>query len=182
MNTSPHPSADSLPAHVPPERVRPYPLILGAFSDEDPFKTIIPKLHEEPEVFYALQAYPGHTPAWIFRKARDLNAIYMDTEHFSSRGFSPFAMLLGETWENLPAETDPPMHALYRGMVNPLFMPKKMQAMDEHIREFARDYIAKFKDKGECDFMADFAFRFPIAVFLELMDMPLERVDEFLEW
>jgi cytochrome P450 len=30
--------------------------------------------------------------------------------------------------------------------------------------------------------MADFAFEFPIKVFLELMDLPLEMTAEFLEW
>jgi cytochrome P450 len=30
--------------------------------------------------------------------------------------------------------------------------------------------------------MSEFAFRFPIAVFLELMGLPLERIDEFLAW
>lgn len=175
-------NAAQIPAHVPHELIRPYPLIQGAFSDEDPFKTIIPQLHQGPEVFYALQAFPGHTPAWIFRKSKDLAAIYMDNEHFTTKDFAPFAGLVGDSWCVLPVETDPPMHTLYRTMVNPLFMPKKMQAMEGRVRHFAREYILKFKDRGECEFMGEFAFRFPIAVFLELMDLPLERVDEFLEW
>ncbi|MEC9358161.1 MAG: cytochrome P450 [Pseudomonadota bacterium] len=172
-----------IPPHVSPELIRPYPLIMGAMTDEHPYKTIIPRQHEEqPEVFYALHAYPGFTPAWIFRKARDLNAIYQDNEHFTAKGLSPFAMLVGDTWSTLPVESDPPTHMLYRSVMNPLFSPKKMQALEERVREIARGYIAKFKDKGECELMSEFAFRFPIAVFLELMDMPLDRVEEFLKW
>ena len=117
-----------------------------------------------------------------FAAPRIWHAIYQDTEHFSNKDFAPFAKLLGDSWNLLPAETDPPMHALYRAMVNPLFAPRKMQAMDNRVREFARGYIAKFKDRGECEFMSELAFRFPIAVFLELMDLPLERIDEFLQW
>ena len=171
-----------VPAHVPRELIRSYPLIMGAFSDEDPFKTIIPKLQLEPEVFYGLNAFPGPEHAWIFRKSKDLTAIYLDTEHFTNHDFSPFARLVGDTWPVLPVEIDPPMHSKYRAMVNPLFMPRKMQAMDDHVRQFARDYIGKFKDRGECEFMSEFAFRFPIAVFMELMGLPADRVDEFLEW
>jgi cytochrome P450 len=167
---------------VPRELVRDYPFKLGATCDENPFDTLVPKVHEGPEVFYTPHVYPGFRPAWIFRRAKDLAAIYQDTEHFSNKDFAPFAQLVGDTWSSLPAETDPPMHGLYRAMVNPLFAPRKIATLDNRVREFARGYINQFKDKGECEFMSDFAFRFPIAVFLELMNLPLERVDEFLEW
>jgi cytochrome P450 len=171
-----------IPPHVPRERVHDYPFMLGATCDENPFDTLVPKVHAGPEVFYTPRVYPGFRPAWIFRRAKDLATIYQDTEHFSNKDFAPFAMLVGDTWSSLPAETDPPMHGLYRAMVNPLFAPRKIVALENRVREFARDYIAQFKDKGECEFMSEFAFRFPIAVFLELMNLPLDRIDEFLEW
>jgi cytochrome P450 len=181
MNAAATPAA-IIPAHVPRELVRDYPFVLGATCDENPFDTLVPKVHEGPEVFYTPFVYPGHRPGWVFRRAKDLAAIYQDTKNFSNKDFAPFAKLLGDSWNLLPAETDPPMHALYRAMVNPLFAPRKMQALDDHVREFARGYIAKFKDRGECEFMSELAFRFPIAVFLELMDLPLDRIDEFLQW
>jgi cytochrome P450 len=171
-----------IPAHVPHELIRPYALVMGAITAEDPFKTIIPRLQLEPEVFYALHAYPGETPSWIFRKSEDLTAIYLDNEHFTTNGSAPFAPVIGETWLLLPSDIDPPMHGKYRAMVNPLFMQRKMQAMDERVRQFAREYIANFRHKGECEFMSEFAFRFPIAVFMELMGLPSGRVEEFLEW
>jgi cytochrome P450 len=157
-------------------------LAIAYKKEKDPYKTIIPAFQQEPEAYYALSAFPGGENAWIFRKSKALSAIYLDTEHFTNKDFSPFAQLVGDTWPVLPVEIDPPMHGKYRAMINPLFAPKKMQAMDEQVRQFARDYIAKFKDKGECEFMGEFAFRFPIAVFMELMGLPLDRVEEFLEW
>jgi cytochrome P450 len=181
MNTAGANTAE-IPPHVPRERVHDYPFRLGATCDENPFDILVPKVHEGPEVFYTPCVYPGFRPAWIFRRAKDLATIYQDTEHFSNKDFAPFAMLVGDTWSSLPAETDPPMHALYRAMVNPLFAPRKIAALDNRVREFARDYVGRFKGKGKCEFMSEFAFRFPIAVFLELMNLPLERIDEFLEW
>lgn len=172
----------AVPAHVPPDLVRHYPLILGEATFEDPFKEMIPRIHEGPDAFYSTDVYPGRQPGWVFRRSKDLQAIYMDTEHFSSKDFAPFAKLIGDNWSQIPAETDPPMHALYRAIVNPLFAPKKMAELESRVREFARGYIAKFKDRGECEFMGDFAFRFPIAVFLELMGLPLDQVDQFLAW
>jgi cytochrome P450 len=176
------PQTVTIPPHIPRELVRDYPFQLGATCDDDPFATLVPRIHEGPEVFYTPYVYPGARPAWVFRRAKDLAAIYQDTEHFSNKGFAPFAALIGESWGSLPAETDPPMHGLYRAMVNPLFAPRKMLALEGRVREIARSYIAQFKDRGECEFMSELAFRFPIAVFLELMDLPMERVEEFLEW
>jgi cytochrome P450 len=155
---------------------------LGSLTDENPFETIVPRLHAEPDVFYSPEGYPGHRPVWIFRHLRDQQAIYMDTESFSSKDFAPFAKLLGENWSQIPAETDPPLHGLYRQIMNPLFAPKKMAELEDRVRQFAREAIAKFKHKGECDFMAELALQFPIQVFLELMGLPLEQLPKFMAW
>lgn len=177
----PAPSAP-LPAHVPPSLVRDYPLVLGGMTLENPFDRIVPEIAAGPEVLYATNVYPGGGPGWVFRRAEDLKTIYRDTEHFSSKGFSPFSMLIGESWSQIPAETDPPEHAGYRAMINPLLAPGTIAKLDAKVRAYAQGYIAEFKDKGSCDFMADFAFKFPIAVFLELMGLPQEDVDQLLAW
>jgi len=139
-------------------------------------------VHDGPDIFYAPHAYPGATPAWIVRRMEDLRKIYFDTETFSSKDFSPFAKLIGETWTNLPAEIDPPDHAKYRAFVNPLFTPAAMAKLENKIRGYAVDYIEGFRESGNCEFMSDFAFEFPIKVFLELMDFPLSNTKQFLEW
>jgi len=177
----PNPSA-AIPAHVPPHLVGEYPLVLGATTFDNPFHKLIPQLMEGPEVMWVPNGYLGHFPAWVFRRAKDLQQIYLDNEHFSSKDFAPFAKLLGENWNNVPAEVDPPMHGLFRNMVNPRFTPRRMAALEGRVREFAQFYINKFKDKGHCEFMNEFAFRFPINVFLELMGLPMDKVDTFLEW
>src|SRR3546814_4848397 len=79
------------------------------------------------------------SPAWIVRKAADLQAIYSDTVNFSNKDFAPFAQLVGESWSSLPAETDPPMHGLYRKWINPVFTPKAMRELEEKITNYARD-------------------------------------------
>ena len=170
------------PKHVPEALIRPFPFIFGTTTDKDPFNDLAAQVHEGPDIFYALHAYPGGTPAWIVRKTQDLRNIYFDTEHFSNKDFSPFSKLIGETWNNLPAETDPPMHALYRAFVNPIFTPKAMAKLEDRIRQYAVEFIEPFHSNGACEFMSDFAFEFPIKVFMELMGLPLERTKQFLEW
>jgi hypothetical protein len=46
----------------------------------------------------------------------------------------------------------------------------------------ANQLIDGLINKGECDFVKDFALRYPTAIFLELMGLPLDRLDDFLVW
>ncbi|MCB2044607.1 MAG: cytochrome P450 [Novosphingobium sp.] len=171
-----------IPDHVPSSLVRPFPYVFGMTTAADPFGEWAAAVHDGPEIFYAPHAYPGATPAWIVRRVEDLRKIYFDTETFSSKDFSPFAKLIGDTWTNLPVEIDPPNHAKYRAFINPLFTPSAMAKLEDRIRGYAVEYIEGFCERGECEFMADFAFEFPIKVFLELMDFPLSNTRQFLEW
>jgi cytochrome P450 len=171
-----------IPDHVPPALVRPFPYVFGMTTRDDPFAGWATAVHEGPDVFYAPHAYPGATPAWIVRRVEDLRKIYFDTDTFSSKDFSPYSKMIGDTWTNTPAEVDPPEHAKYRAFVNPLFTPKAMAKLEDRIRSYAVEYVESFRNRGSCEFMTDFAFEFPIKVFLELMEFPLSNTKQFLEW
>jgi len=171
------------PAHVPPELVRETPFVFGTITEADPYNEWVPAIHEGPDIFYAPNAFPGpQQGSWIVRRMEDARAIYLNTDSFTSRDFSPFSKLIGDTWTNLPVEFDPPEHQKYRMFANPLFAPAAMARLEDKIRQYAVEYIEAFKASGECEFMSQFAFEFPIKVFLELMGLPLERAPEFLEW
>jgi cytochrome P450 len=171
----------ALPDHVPPDLVRPYPYILGHTTTAEPH-SFIAAIHEGPEVFWAENSVSGYRGSWVPRRAEDLQKIYFDSEHYTVRGFAPFSKMVGDTWYLVPAEVDPPHHSVLRAMVNPVFSPRKMAELEEKIRGYARDYVAGFRDRGGCEFMRDFAFEFPIKVFLELMGLPQERTAQFMEW
>ncbi len=171
-----------IPDHVPQDIVRHFPYIFGTTTTDDPFGAFARDVHQGPELIFAPHAYPGGTPAWIPRTMEDLRAIYLDTEHFSSTDFSPYSKLIGANWINSPAELDPPAHGPFRQMVNPAFTPKAMAALEERIRDYAVGYVDGFAANGRCEFMSEFAFEFPIRVFMELMGLPHDRMKEFLEW
>ncbi|KJS05061.1 MAG: cytochrome P450 [Gammaproteobacteria bacterium BRH_c0] len=180
--TSPSSQAASIPAHVPADLVESFPLVMGQYSAENPFARIVPEACKGPDVAYALDIVPGGGSAWILRRKEDLHALYFDTEHFSSKGYSSFAKFIGETWNQVPTELDPPEHTLFRVALNPLFSPPKMMKMEDDIRHRARHLINQFKDRGSCELMGDFAFPFPVAIVLDLMNLPQERMDEFRLW
>ncbi len=175
------PSSAKLPPHVPSDLVRPFPYILGATTTLQPH-SFIAEIHEGPAIFWAENAFNGMQGAWIPRRTEDLHKIYFDHEHFTMRGFAPFASMIGDSWYLVPAEVDPPHHGLLRAAVNPLFTPKRMSRLEEQIRIYAREAILAFRDRGACELMADFAFEFPIRVFLELMGLPQAEVGQFLAW
>jgi cytochrome P450 len=172
---------EPIPAHVPRELVRPFPYILGAKSKAKPH-SFIKTIHEGPEVFWAERCFNGVRGTWVPRRLEDLQKVYHDTEHYTSRGFVTFAELIGETWYFVPAELDPPKHSLMRAAINPLFTPKRMAALEDKIRAYAREAVAAFRDRGSCEFMSDFAFEFPVKVFLEMMGLPQSGVKQFLAW
>ena len=148
---------------------------------DNPHETIIPAIHAGPAVFYA-DNVTLNQPGWVVRRAEDLRKIYADTENYHKRGNTGFAQMIGEDWDIIPTELDPPVHTAYRSALNPLYAPSQMMKLDIKVRERARELIARFKDKGECEFVADFAILFPITIFLEMIDLPVDRLGQFLEW
>ena len=172
---------EPVPAHVPPELVRPFPYVLGATSKARPHG-FIKTIHEGPEVFWAERCFNGLRGAWVVRGLEALQQIYQDTEHYTACGLVPFATLIGDHWHLALLETDPPMHSLLRAAINPLFTPRRVAELEDRIRIYAREDILAFRDRGACEFMNDFAFEFPVKVFLELMGLPQSGAKQFLAW
>ena len=172
----------SRPDHVPEALVRDYPFKLRGATVSVLPRTLIPELHGNPPIFWAEGVHPMLPGAWVPRTYKELQQIYQDTDHFTVRGTSQFAQMIGEDWYPIPHETDHPLHSKYRMLLNPMFAPKYITQLEGRIRQFAQDKLLELKPKGECDFVSEFAFEFPIRVFLELMGMPQEDMATFLEW
>ena len=171
-----------IPDHVPPELVIDYPLSIRALTYENPFETLIPDLHKGPAAFMAPTGYLSHAPGWVFRRAQDVKAIFEDTKNFSKKGNTNFAAMIGEEWDVIPTELDPPRHTAIRRVLNPMFTPVKVAQLEKKVRDTAKAYIAKFKDRGHCELISEFATPYPVSIFLDLLGLPQERMEQFLEW
>ena len=167
------------PAHVPPELVRPFPFYVGAKTKLDPH-SLIAAVHAEPPVFWAETTSIGS--AWVPRRMEDLRQIYLDNDNFTVSGGAFFSSMIGQTWVNVPSEIDPPLHTVIRSAINPLFIPRRMAELEDRVRHYAREAIARFKDQGHCELMNQFAFEFPIRVFIDLMGLPQSEMQQFLDW
>lgn len=89
---------------------------------------------------------------------------------------------LGTPRPLIPLQVDPPDHARYRRLLDPLFGPKQVAAMEDEIRLLARRLLADLVGRGSCDFHAEFAVPFPCTIFLRLMGLPLADLDQFMAW
>ena len=49
-------------------------------------------------------------------------------------------------------------------------------------RERCVSLIDGFAGTGHCDFLRDFAWRYPTTIFMELMGLPLDGLEQFLDW
>jgi len=175
--------AQMLPDHVPPELARPFALTPRKAVNVNPYTDIIPELHRGPAIFYGTDIFPGPGGGgWVIRRAEDLKAVYDNTVDFVKKGNGQFASMVGETWDVIPTELDPPRHTAFRKALNPVFSPKNMNALDSLVSERAQTYIAKFKDRGEVEFVKEFAIPYPVSIFLDLLGLPQDRMDQFLDW
>ena len=172
-----------IPDHVPEDLVvHDFPMRMGSYTEDDPFETMVPSVCEGPDIFFAANSVPGGGHAWVLRRFEVMKELYSDTEHFSNKGFSGLANLIGENWNLVPAEQDDPEHTQYRRMLNPVFAPASVAKMDADVRSAAQDQMKNLEGKTSCDFIQDFATGFPVGVVLNLMELPKERLWDFMEW
>ena len=105
-----------------------------------------------------------------------LNAAAKRPDLFSSEGIYN----LGNARPLIPLAVDPPGHAKYRKVLDPLFAPKRMEAMEAAIAERANHFLDPIVERGQCEYHDDFAVPFPSSIFLELMGLPWDELDVLL--
>jgi cytochrome P450 len=82
----------------------------------------------------------------------------------------------------IPLYYDPPEHSEYRQILLPLFSPRQVETLTPRLTALADDLIDQFCERGECDYIADFAGPFPAIAFLTLMGWPLDERETFSGW
>jgi len=173
-----------VPDHVPGELVREFSIYDSPGLTPTPFgnpQAAISYVREYPPIFYSpSNAYDG-SGSWVAVRAEDQRRILGDPGNFSSRR-GHFDQTIGEHFILLPLEADPPHHTHLRMLLNPLFSPRRIDAMETDTRQRAVDLIEGLKARGSCDVMHDFAFPFAVGVFLQFLGMSQARRDEFVSW
>jgi cytochrome P450 len=77
---------------------------------------------------------------------------------------------------------DPPEHRQHRGIVNRGFTPRRIAALEPHIRQSANELVSRFEEQGECELMEAFANPLPVGAIVELLGLDPARLDDFKRW
>ncbi|UXJ50277.1 cytochrome P450 [Pseudomonas citronellolis] len=158
------PATWTVPEHVPEERVVDFDFMHppGAESDvHAAWKT----LHNGPDVVWS----PYNGGHWIATRAEDIETIQKDHSRFSH---ARVTVPRSDDVRLVPLELDPPEHTAYRTLITPPFLPQAIASMESDVRALTIELIEGFKDKGECEFVSEFAKMLPIVIFLRLVDLP----------
>jgi cytochrome P450 len=140
---------------------------------------------EEPQPMYKMLREsnpvfrPGPQGPVVLSRLADIEMALKRTDMFSS---NMDAVDLGNIRPLIPLQIDPPEHAKYRRILDPLFTPREMAGREPAVTALVNEIIDGFADRGECDFHAEFAVPLPCTVFLQLLGLPLEDLDKFLAW
>ena len=150
-------------------------------SEELVFDPYAYAFHEDPYPTYTRlrdEAPAYHNPEmgfWALSRHEDVLAGFRDSTRFSSsHGVSldpaasgPYAY---KTMSFLAM--DPPRHGRMRGLVSRGFTPRRVVELEPSIRALARRYLDEVVERGEFDFIGDFAGKLPMDVISELIGVP----------
>jgi cytochrome P450 len=100
----------------------------------------------------------GSNPGVLLSRKEDIDFALRHTEIFSS---NVDAVDLKNKRPMIPLQIDPPEHKKFRKLLDPIFAPRKMAAMDEQVSELVNHLIDGFIDRGEVDFAKEFSVPFP---------------------
>jgi cytochrome P450 len=141
---------------------------------EDRMQARVAELAEIGPVVYTAR-YGGH---WVVTHFDEVREVLADPATFSSY---PNNLVDAGMGKFIPLELDGPEHLAYRNVLQPLFNPSRMKPIEDEIRTISNELIDEFIERGECDFVAEFAHELPARVFLALMGWPLEDAPLFSE-
>ncbi|HEY6474676.1 MAG TPA: cytochrome P450 [Acidimicrobiales bacterium] len=153
----------------------------------DPMMAMGPEMAANPQpLFKGLRAempimpidMPSGVKGVLLTKKEDIMVALRQPDVFSS---NMDAVDLKNKRPMIPLQIDPPDHKKYRKLLDPIFAPRKMAAMDEEVSALVNQLIDKFIDRGEVDFAKEFSVPFPSEVFITLLGLPLEELPTFIK-
>ncbi|KWV91315.1 cytochrome P450 [Erythrobacter sp. YT30] len=91
--------------------------------------------------------------------------------------------ILAEGWPDVPTllTADHPVHTRNRKLVNLAFSMKRVNAIEEEMRSKSIELIEKMAEKGEGDFVADFAIPLPVHMIAGQIGLD-ENMEQVKKW
>jgi cytochrome P450 len=163
------------------------------------FDFFSPEVIESPYEFYEsirreapVYQLPG-TDIYMISRWEDIRRINRDTVTFSNnfqdllKGADPCpeaAAIYAKGFEQPPTllTLDPPEHKVFRSLINKVFSSARVEKMHAYIEQVVDELIDDFIDKGECEFVRDFATPLPVFVIADQLGVPREDLRRIKAW
>jgi len=159
------------------------------------FQLLDPKVHADPFPFYrrlreeAPVTWDPFMHTWVVTRYEDVHFVLKEfsadrtpdpkkMEALGLPSLGPVADLMARQMLFL----DAPDHTRLRKLCMSAFTPRRVEAMEDKVREIAHGLIDKAAQGGECELIADFAEPFPAIVTAGLLGVPLEDHRQLKSW
>jgi cytochrome P450 len=159
------------------------------------FQLLDPKVHADPFPFYrrlreeAPVTWDPFMHTWVVTRYEDVHFVLKEfsadrtpdpkkMEALGLPSLGPVADLMARQMLFL----DAPDHTRLRKLCMSAFTPRRVEAMEDKVREIAHGLIDEAAKRGECELIADFAEPFPAIVTAGLLGVPLEDHRQLKSW
>ncbi len=171
-----------LPAHVSADAVYDFDYFHDAGLNADPHARLLELASEAPPLFWT----PRCGGTWIvvgydvaFRVLREPET-FSSVLHGGATGGMPPMLPNGQRIPLMtPIMMDPPEHTVLRAPLQKTFSPKTVLAMKEKIEALAISLVEAVKPLGAADFVPAVTEALPVRIFLEMMGLPDDRIEQF---
>jgi cytochrome P450 len=173
----------------------------GADRPLDSYSFLDPKVQDQPFEFYGRlhRECPVYRMPengfYIVTRYEDVRQVTRDTDTFRN-GIPARQGLAGERdalyqsilaekgWPNEPTlnRCDGATHTRYRKLVDRVFTPKRVRDLTPRLDELSNQIIDRFIDRGECDFVSEFALQLPGGFISEQLGLEADDVRTLKKW
>jgi len=161
------------------------PVVFDPYSEDyfdSPFETYR-RMRDEAPLYYS-----DKYDFWALTRYEDVSAAIKDYETFSSaKGVTldiVKAAVSGQANDALGKiiiSLDPPEHERMRKLVNRVFTPRAVTALESLVRETIDRYVSQL-DPSSFDAVADFAALFPVEIITSMLGVPAEDRQQQRLW
>ena len=143
-----------------------------------------PRLYDDPwDTYRWLREHsPIHhdttNDLWVVSRHEDVSHISRHQELYSAaQGVRP----------NVPAvmsiiSMDDPEHTRQRRIISKGFTPRRVRELTDHMRDVCNQVIDEIAQRGDCDFVEDFAIHLPLIIIAELMGLDPDQRMKLYRW
>lgn len=130
----------------------------------------------------AAAVYMTQCDAWALPRYDDVRAALSAPERHSSANGVAFNEPFNEGLKPTILCVDGHVHDTMRSALSSGISPKALRGKEDQVRDIAGRYVDDVVQKRTFDAIADLAQPFPVAVIVELVGFPTDRIDRVLSW